>query len=578
MSDFSERESHCARGCSVESDSANRYRTFARMTADWFWELDEKLCFVFHDGASEPLAATSHDDILGLNQLEAISCLAIPDSALENHKTGMLNRQRVDEVIEFAIDQGSRFVRIVAEPQFNESGVFTGYLGCGRDVTDSRLLKKRLAHLATHDDLTGVFNRREFENELHKRVSQRTSSNDKETLCYIDLDRFKLVNDTAGHLAGDQLLRELSEIMRRHVCGSDMLARLGGDEFGLILSSNVQSAQQVCERLIDAISRHEFQWESDVYKVGASIGIVEISKQLGDSDTHMARADAACYSAKKNGRNQCHVSDKNNQQHQGMDRLVLIKKALEDQRYRLLMQPIVSNSSAESVQRYELLIRLECHNGNLLEPGEFMPLAKQFSLMRELDCWVVENAFVGLKQLRDSGEDIAFSINLSASTLADPSCLEQIEHTFRESELPGCCICFEITESSAIRNIDDVVHFMDKLSECGVEFALDDFGNGLSSFTYLQSLPIDYLKIDGALIRKISSDSVSFHLTETFHELSKKLGIKTVAESVEDESAINSVKRIGIDYMQGFGVSSLVELSGFLDKCDNGLELRSFQD
>ncbi len=397
-------------------------------------------------------------------------------------------------------------------------------------------------------------------------------------MCFLDLDRFKQVNDSAGHPAGDQLLRELVGLMRTHLCINEVLGRLGGDEFGVILTTGQKEAKVVCERLVDAISRHEFRWDGEQFKVGASIGVVEISSSVGDVNAHLVRADMACYAAKNNGRNQVYSIDSDGSESRSLRRLDLVKNALQKNCYKLLMQSIQSTAGTESVSRYELLLRLETEDGALLEPLEFLPVAKRFSLMQKLDSWVVENAISTLEKINAEGKDIALSINLSANTLTDADTLQHIVSVIVNSSVAGDKICFDITESSAIRNMDNLRGFMITLKAHGVEFALDDFGNGLSSFSYLQELPITYLKIDGELIRRIAYDTTSRHITESFHLLCKKLGIKTVAESVEDVLTMDCVKDIGIDYMQGFGVANLFELCSFVDGCKSPGALISFKD
>lgn len=539
-----------------------RYRSFAHLAADWFWELDANLCYVFHDG--RPSFATDEVaiNLVGRCRINVLDQYASPSDELAEHNQRLRDHKDVDIVLPITNDSGVRYVHAIAQAQFDDSGVFKGYRGCSRDVTRRVELETKLAHLATHDDLTGIINRREFERKLARIHNQAKTDEAAYSLCFIDLDRFKQVNDTGGHHAGDQLLRELVGVIRKHVHSDETLARLGGDEFGLVLHSDASAARNVSEKIIDEISRYQFNWEGQTFCVGASIGIVEITKNSESVDSLMVKADNACYMAKHNGRNQSHVSDEELPLAEpiGMHRVNMVRHALENNHYKLLMQPIVSLSNTEAFTRYELLIRLSCENGELLEPGAFMPMARKYSLMQELDCWVVENALHALESLHAAGEDVAMSINLSAKTLADPDALARIIAIHDRFDTPKQRVCFDITETYAIRNIESVASFMDSLKAKGVEFALDDFGNGLCSFTYLRHLPINYLKIDGELIRNLAADETVRCITSSFHELGKKLGIKTVAESVEDSVTIALIKEIGIDYMQGFGVAPLVEL------------------
>jgi len=537
------------------------YRAFAHLAADWIWELDANLCYVFHDGKEASVTGVPADQLVGRSRIDVLNGHFQPSEQLTQHHQLMQRREKLDLVLPVALANGVMHVHVIAEPQFDEQGHFQGYRGCGRDVTHRVELEAKFEHLAAHDDLTGVINRREFEKKLAGLHEQVKTTSEEFSLCFIDLDKFKHVNDTGGHHAGDQLLRELVGVIRKHIQPGETLARLGGDEFGLLLLSDTASAKIEAEKIIDEVSRYNFVWEGKRYRVGASIGITGITRHCGSVDCLLVKADNACYAAKHNGRNQSYVSDEEVQiESEGVDRIAMIRQSMQNNQYKLLMQPIVGLNESDTFSRYELLIRLACDNGELLEPGAFMPLAKKYSLMQELDCWVVENALLALTSLHASGEDIGVNINLSASTLADTAALARITGIFDQYQIPLNRVCFEITETHAIRNIEAVSNFMETLRCRGVEFALDDFGNGLCSFTYLQHFPIDYLKIDGELIRRLSTDETVRCITSSFHELSMKLGIKTVAESVEDAETVELIKEIGIDYMQGFGVADLVEL------------------
>lgn len=542
-------------------NKTNLYRSFARLAADWIWEIDADLCYVFHDGRQASVTGIPGEQLNGRSRIDVLNESFPHSDALTEHHRLLAQRKYIDLIIPASYDASVRFVNVIAEPQFDSTGTFTGYKGCGRDVSDRVQLEAELAHLATHDDLTGVINRREFERKLGVIHKAAQSGEQDYSLCFIDLDRFKHVNDTGGHHAGDQLLRELVSVIQKHLHPGESLARLGGDEFGLLLQSDAVSAAKIAEKMIDEISRYNFVWNEHTFRVGASIGITQIDNANTSVDGLMINADNACYAAKNNGRNQSHISREAAAVEVGSEsRHSLIKEAMENNQYKLLMQPIVATAGDESFQRYELLVRLHCNDGELLEPAAFMPLAKRYSLLQQLDYWVVENALHALQMLHAQNKDVGFSINLSASTFANTNALDRIIDIFSSYKVPSERVCFDITETYAIRNMEAVCSFMEKLKARGVEFALDDFGNGLTSFTFLQQLPISYLKIDGALICKLSSDATVRCIVDSFHELAHKLGIKTVAESVEDSATINCVNEIGINYMQGFGVSELIEL------------------
>lgn len=544
-----------------QEDASDKFRAFAKLAADWFWELDEHLCYRFHDGKAFSVTGLTVDELVGQNRIEILNAGLKPSAALTTHNECMSNRLPVDVILPIEQGDWTKYVHVLAEPQFDANNKFIGYLGCGRDVSTRVQLEEELAHLATHDDLTGVINRREFERQLELLHARACEENQHYTLCIIDLDRFKQVNDTAGHPAGDQLLREIVTIMRKHIQVGETLARLGGDEFGLLLRSDVIAARKVVDTIIDEVATYNFVWNGHVFRVGASIGMAPVSADTDTVDSLLVQADNACYAAKNNGRNQSHVAEGSDQRDLSSNvQADAVADALQAQQFQLLMQPIVSTGVQESYKRFELLLRLKVGEDELLEPSRFMPLAKRYSLLQDLDFWVIENALAALETRQALGDDIALSINLSACTLTDADALQSIISIFDQHAVPEQRVCFDITETHAIRNIELVSEFMNTLRNRGVEFALDDFGDGLSSFTYLQHLPISYLKIDGELIRKVANDQTSRCITEAFNDLSHRLNIKTVAESVEDVSTIHRIREIGIDYMQGFAVADLIEL------------------
>ena len=538
-----------------------RYRGLCRLAADWYWELDAELRYVFHDGHPMPHSTLSTSDYLGLarpGQLERD--VGTTDAVLEHNRLMRL-RLPIDLVLSMEVAPGaSRHLRVVAEPLFDADGAFAGYRGCGRDVTERVRLKERFVRLAMHDDLTGMINRREFRARLESaHAIVRDDPATERSLCVVDLDRFKLVNDTAGHSAGDALLRDIAAIMRRFVAPEETLARLGGDEFAVLLDTGARGAHRRMELLIDAIAAHEFVWEERRYAVGASVGVTSLDAGSGDVGTFVDRADAACYAAKADGRNRCVVftpdSEAYRRHRAEIEQVEVIKEALRANRLRLYMQGIEPADGERARPHHEILLRLESEDGELMAPSTFIPVAERFMIMQELDQWVLERCLDTLEAFAERGEEISLSINLSGNTLSDRGCLEHIVETVESAATDPSLLCFEITESAAITNIDAVVEFMHEMKAIGVRFALDDFGAGLSSFAYIRSLPIDFLKIDGYFIRNIRSDATNRAITAAFIQLSAELGIATVAEFVEDKATRRTVTEMGIDYVQGYGVS-----------------------
>ncbi len=560
-------------------DDTIRYANIASLVADWYWQLDADLCYVFHEGNQSPLTAASHASLIGTNRLENLQATINPDPSLDKHNGLMLSRSPIDMTLR--IERNNRepvFSQIVAQPIFDEQGCFEGYYGCGFDVTQRAQMEQKLEYLANHDELTGIFNRRAFHDRLEQ-VQQFVKHTDYEfSLCVLDLDRFKVVNDTAGHAAGDQLLIELVEQLEHFMMPGETLARMGGDEFSMMLESPVDIAAVRAKQMIQAISDYVFVWDSRSYSVGLSIGITSIkhtqsNKEEGDkwqcdNEELLDRADSACYTAKKNGRNQCIVFSHDSEDYlhyrAELELLDNIKNALEDNRMRLLMQRIESSKKTEKRAHYEILLRLESEYGELITPDRFIPVAEQFQIMQDLDFWVLKRCLETLGMFRRASEEISLSINLSGNTLSDQSALDRIVETISGSKIPGDLLCFEFSESTAISNIDNVMVFMKQLKLQGVRFALDNFGAGQSSFCYIRSLPIDFMKIDGYFIRNIRHDSTNRAIATAFVQLSNDLGIATVATSVEDKATRNSVKLMGIDYVQGYGVARPVDVKELL--------------
>lgn len=547
-----------------EAAGTERYRHFARLAADWFWELDAELRYTHHEGRPSPFKVGEFASYIGIDRPSQLLIEIGPSAELDEHVRGLRAHERVDSILSFEMPDRSRhYVHVVAEPLFERQGAFLGYHGCGRDVTLRMRMREQLEHCAMHDELTCLCNRREFKQRLDA-VHAIPADDTAHSLCLIDLDRFKLVNDSAGHAAGDQLLKRLSEVMGRDLRPGETLARLGGDEFALLLHSAPNLARVRAERLIAAVSNHDFVWEDRHYTVGASVGIAAICARAGSVSEILDRADRACYVAKDEGRNRCVVFEPDSaawlRHRDEIRQIEIIKEALRANRLRLFMQAIKPAEGAGESAEHEILLRLETADGELLQPATFIPVAERFGIMQELDQWVLQHCLETLEAFETSGEPVSLSVNLSGNTLSDRGCLERIVETLLGAEIDLRMLCLEITETAAINNIDAVVDFMHTLKAEGVKFALDDFGTGLSSFAYIRLLPIDFLKIDGYFIRNIRSDATNRAITSAFIQLSRELGIATVAESVEDKATWRAVAAMGIDYVQGFGVAQPLDV------------------
>lgn len=433
-------------------------------------------------------------------------------------------------------------------------------LSVSEDITKVRDLHERLSYEATHDSLTGLLNRRAFDQRLKQSLERLTADGTGHVLCYIDLDQFKLINDTRGHLAGDELLRRLAEVLRQHFRRTDTFARLGGDEFGVIMEGcSLERGVDTMETLRRAIADLTFRWKNgDNFSTSASIGVVAVTDPRIDINTLLSNVDTACYIAKEGGRNRVHVHTLEDRavtaRHEDMQAAMRINKALEHHRFRLFHQPIVPcRPTRNDGLRYEILIRMEDERGAVIRPGAFLPAAERYNLATKIDSWVIRNYFGWLLARPDHLAQLTLcSINLSGQSLCDKGFLRFLtEHLDAHPGIAGK-ICFEVTETAAIANLTQVGRFIDVLSRRGCSFALDDFGTGLSSFAYLKNLPVDVIKIDGMFVRNAITESIDLVLVKSIIEIGRAFGKRTVAECVENQELFDQLKVLGVDYVQGY--------------------------
>ena len=457
-------------------------------------------------------------------------------------------------------DGQEHMLDIQLAPYRETDGSISGAAVTIRDVTEAQRLAERLAHQARHDQLTGLLNRRAFEHFLEAAIIETSDSNRTIAFCFIDLDQFKIVNDTVGHLVGDQLLQEVAKLLADKLHEGDILARLGGDEFGLLLHGcSLRRAKRAVEHMIAALNAFQFYHGGLIFEIGASAGIAAINRHVHDVNDVMSRADLACYAAKEAGRNRVQIYKKRDislrRRHQEMYQAGGIREALEMQRFVLFAQPIAATRDLEAPSRQvEVLLRMQGPQGRLIPPSAFIPAAERYGLMAEIDRWVIHETMAVLATETFSGIRTGVSINVSGVTLNDETSLDFIRQVLGESSVAPERISFEITETAAIRNIMKTQDFMQEMREWGCQFALDDFGSGLSSLNYLRRLPVDYLKIDGSFVRDLNKDEGSHVMVMSIQQMANGLGIKTVAEGVEDKRTLNALKMLEIDYVQGFAV------------------------
>lgn len=486
------------------------------------------------------------------------------DAALHNGVAGEAPRHAMLT----ARDGTEHPIEHTAAPIRNREGVITGAVLAFRDVGESRKMARQLSWQATHDALTGLVNRVEFERRLNALVEHSNSDGTQHSLLYLDLDQFKVVNDTCGHVAGDELLRQVSGLLQKGIRDSDTLARLGGDEFGVLLSGcPVERAVTIAESLRQAVSQFRFAWQDKSFVVGISVGVVSISGGREQSARVMAAADAACYSAKDKGRNRVQVyleSDTELAQRQGeMQWISRLIRAMEENRLILYCQRIRSAQRDEEREvHHEVLLRMVDENGKMVPPMAFIPAAERYNLMPTIDRRVVARTFEAAAHINAVRRDIqtVLSINLSGASLNDDTLLRFISDQFSLHGIPPRMICFEITETSAIANLTRTTRLISELRKLGCRFSLDDFGSGLSSFAYLKNLPVDYLKIDGGFVKDMARDPISRAMVKAIHDIGHVMGIETIAEWVDSDETLAMLRQMGVDYVQGYGVGKPVPL------------------
>jgi diguanylate cyclase (GGDEF)-like protein/PAS domain S-box-containing protein len=448
-----------------------------------------------------------------------------------------------------------------AAPIRDRAGNTLGAVMVFHDISKERRLHRALHYQASHDALTGLINRREFDNRLTAAVdSVRSDAERRHALLYLDLDQFKLINDTCGHPAGDQLLKQITGVLQSRVRVGDTLARLGGDEFGILLQDcPLDHALRVAEGLRQAIRDYRFVWQDGVSAIGVSIGIVEITGETPTVASVMSAADVACYSAKDQGRNrvQLYKPDNMPERHREMHWVSKLTRACDDSRFELFFQPIVPiGANRYEREQFELMLRLRDESGSLVAPAEFIPAAERYNVMPSIDRWVVRQALDQLVHRSGTGiKPYTIAVNLSGTSLNDERFLEYLIAELSARDLPAGAMCFEITETAAIANLANVVYFMRELKTRGCHFALDDFGSGLSSFMYLKTLPVDYLKIDGQFIENVTRDPVDRSMVEAISQVGKAMGIHTIAERVESIEVLQELGRLGIGFAQGFYIA-----------------------
>ena len=569
----------------AEKLEQDRFRHYATASADFFWETDNALCFsrispeiktVLGVGAGSLIGRT-HQELMELTG-EITGEVNEPDRWAQ-HLQALADRKPFRD-FEFKWKSGNdiKVIRYSGIPVYNAGSEFIGYRGAGRDVTASTRQAESVAYHANHDALTGLVNRRHFESLVKTAIDDARKDRKSHALFFMDLDNFKIVNDTCGHLAGDELLRQLSSLFTSLIRKSDVLARLGGDEFGVFLyNCSVAEALKLANQLRSEVENFQFLWEENRFMVGISVGLVVADDRWQHLEALFSAADSACYIAKNQGRNQVVVhreaSGKSSNRKVETHWVEEINSALDENRIVIAKQKILplknrATSPDASVAslleqdedaHFEVLMRLVAPNGELINPQAFLPSAERYGLSARLDATVIDVTLDWLKRNPGYLQKVRHcSINLASGSFAKEGFAEALLEHIKDSGIPPSKLCFELTETATIANLSAATEFMRRLAEIGCRFVLDDFGAGLSSFAYLKNLPIDFLKIDGRLVRDIMDDQIDFTMVKAINQVGQSLGKRTIAEFVETPLLFEAVREIGVDYAQGFEIESPV--------------------
>lgn len=548
-------------------DNEERYRDLAYLGNDLFWELDRDLKFSYVSGHLHTLQL---EDLKGKRPYQVLTSIPNLDADWDSLQDLLDHRQPLENFILRLHTSNTtlRIFKLNARPLFDKHKRFKGYRGLQREMTEEYNLTQTIAYQATYDPLTGLINRNEFDTRLHQAVKRVRERGIPSVLGYLDLDQFKIVNDTAGHLVGDQLLSELAQLLQKNIRHSDSLGRLGGDEFGLLLEGcSLQQGQHISQVLVDKIKDYQFTWRGRQFQVGVSIGLVPILGDASNVIELLSRADLACYKAKDLGRGRVYLADHDDseldRQHLELVHIANIPQAIEEKRFQLMEQPIVSLLN-ENSHHVEILLRLTDEDGKAVPADLFIPMAERYGMIGLIDRWVVKTVLTNYHRYYPQGNTLV-AINLSGSSLSDEKFIEFVLEVLHQSSMPPQKLCFEITETTTISQLDQALKFITTLKELGVTFALDDFGSGVSSFGYLRRLPVDYLKIDGDLIRNIGTEDYIRTIVDMVNQVATMMGMKTIAEFVENDEILENLRHLNVPYGQGYGIGKPRPLPSIAD-------------
>ena len=453
-------------------------------------------------------------------------------------------------------EDGREFaIRDSASPIRSREGETIGVVLIIHDVTHIRDMSQQLAFQASHDAHTGLLNRRAFEQKVLHALELSHTQGIQHVLCYMDLDQFKIINDTCGHIAGDTMLVQIAHTMQAFVRDGDTIARLGGDEFGLLLENcPLERGIEIAEEVRESIASFRFVWQEKMFEIGISIGMIVLEQSSGELSEVLSKADSACFIAKDKGRNRVYIYHEDEKglsaQHREMHWAHEIQHAFQENHFCLYTQDIVP-LNGDNQAHSEILLRIK-RDDELILPMAFIPAAERYSLMQKIDRWVIQKTLMQLSKLQSNQAlDRIYSINLSGSSIADSGFCDFLLGALAEYDVPCTNLCFEITETAAISNLVNATRLIRSVRDQGCQFALDDFGCGLSSFSYLKNLPVQYLKIDGSFVRDIHTDNINFSMVAAINNIGHVMGLKTIAEFVESPAILPKLEEIGVDFAQG---------------------------
>lgn len=558
--------------------SEKRFKDFADSSADWLWEVNKNFVFSYVSPGVKSTLGYTPEDMMGRTMFDAL--FASGDDAARELLEGLAKRHQPYRELEFwtRTKMGERVcLRLSGIPVFDDEGNFDGYRGAATNITSSKVDRENMLRLATTDHLTGLLNRNRFMEELEHTIALARRHNTQGVVLFIDLDRFKAVNDTHGHEAGDEVIRSIANILKKSVRSTDVVSRLAGDEFAVIMHNvDTKQAQEKVNEIIDRVNKMRVEYKGAKLQVTMSVGMIGYPQSGKDASQLLTSADLAMYRAKDMGRNRLYIdeglltSSKTSatvrEQLEWIDRL---RTALDEDKFEMHYQPIVP-CGKDKHTIYEALIRLRDEDGNLGAPALFIDAAEHFGMIRDLDRAVVERCIKKQAELEKSGKPVVFSINLSGMSFGDDELLQSMKKYFKKYKADPTKFIFEVTETAAMRDIDEAREFVSELKKMGSKFALDDFGVGFSSFFYIKHLEVDYIKIDGSYIKNLDSSAEDRLFVKSLVDLASGLEIETVAEFVENQAILDELERMNVTYVQGYHLSRPEEdIDGLFTTFDN---------